>query len=318
VREARGCEVRVKLGGFTLLRPNTAAMSCCFSFWDGGGPMDEKFDFIVLTRNRDLTSREECLEFEKRSGKRLNPSYVDFISQNGPGKFRHFDSSRYPVYSLKDAIEVTGWYSEVIVSDIENLFSEQVYSTLNPGLETGIFKVSEFIDPDFTHLLKSATVDEIFVYNHDANDIFFSIDKNPEHLFCSSREGEIHLIPDGYYNLFRSIDFQNEEYAVPENEKLPKMFYREDLATFFSLKIQPETDLELLRRTLDSRVHESSNFYNFHNEEGIEIADLENVFYLGASNQGGYTWIEGFFEVDPQNLEENVESYLRQNFSVVE
>jgi 8-oxo-dGTP pyrophosphatase MutT (NUDIX family) len=30
VREARGCEVRVKLGGFTLLRPNTAAMSCCF------------------------------------------------------------------------------------------------------------------------------------------------------------------------------------------------------------------------------------------------------------------------------------------------
>jgi hypothetical protein len=36
VREARGCEVRVKLGGFTLLRPNTAAMSCCFSFWDGG------------------------------------------------------------------------------------------------------------------------------------------------------------------------------------------------------------------------------------------------------------------------------------------
>jgi uncharacterized protein YacL len=30
VREARGCEVRVKLGGFTLLRPNTAAMSC----WD--------------------------------------------------------------------------------------------------------------------------------------------------------------------------------------------------------------------------------------------------------------------------------------------
>jgi hypothetical protein len=34
VREARGCEVRVKLGGFTLLRPNTAAMSCCFSFWE--------------------------------------------------------------------------------------------------------------------------------------------------------------------------------------------------------------------------------------------------------------------------------------------
>jgi hypothetical protein len=30
VREARGCEVRVKLGGFTLLRPNTAAMSCFF------------------------------------------------------------------------------------------------------------------------------------------------------------------------------------------------------------------------------------------------------------------------------------------------
>jgi hypothetical protein len=280
--------------------------------------MDNKFDFIVLTRNRYLTSREECLEFEKRSGKRLNPSYVDFISQNGPGKFKHFDSSRYPVYSLKDAIEVTGWYSEVIVSDIENLFSEQVYSTLNPGIETGIFKVSEFIDPDFTHLLKSATVDEIFVYNHDANDIFFSIDENPEHLFCSSREGEIHLIPDGYYNLFRSIDFQNEEFIAIGDHKLPRIFYREDFTEFFSLKIDPQIDLEFLRHTLASRVHESLNFYSLQDETGIEIADLENVFYLGATNQDDFTWIEGFFENDSQPLEETIETYLRQNFSVAE
>jgi hypothetical protein len=318
VREARGCEVRVKLGGFTLLRPNTAAMSCCFLFWDGGESMEKKkFDFIVLMKNRELTSREEVLDYERLSGRKLNSSYVEFISEIGSGEFFSDEIAYKPVSSLKDAIEVTGWYSDVIVSDIHEVFNLEIFS--HPLNRVVVSPSEIFIDDALTRTLKSATKENVFVYNSDSNDHFFSIEVSPETLFCATREGEIYLVPDGFYNLSKSLDKDGNDVEFWQNSlDFPKIFIKQKIHNHFSFRLDFEINLKKLLIDLKSRVTNVLNIYEIISENKLELADSENLYWLSVIVQPNTSIFTGFWDEESGSEQLNIESFLRSYFAISE
>jgi hypothetical protein len=271
---------------------------------DGGELVSRQFKYPVRVKERDTTSREELESYSKTSGMPLNPSYIDFISEIGAGHFWDYGPD---IFSFTLAVNNQESFAPVFVEWISNFFEGDVQRK---------FDTDNFIDNSTTSLLLSATGKDIFVYNHDANDNFFSIRSNPELLFCHSREGEIHLYPEGFYNLFLSVDANNEPFDYSLLRDFPPNFTGFDQKEFFDFEIKSRIQLDEITRNLTSRVSEASNFILRANDNLVEILDLEHLYRMSIYQNRGVVGVSGCHDFD--SFKPDIATYFRHHFITLE